>query len=131
MSPTAASARRALLPLAMMAVIFVLSAQADLDSGLGVIDLIGRKLVHTGTYLALTLAWFWALRPVARPGTALAIAAAVSFAYAVSDEYHQSFVDGRSGSALDVAIDTVGVILASLLLRYDPRVRSVLDGEES
>jgi VanZ family protein len=130
MSPTATSARRALLPLAMMGLIFFLSAQPDLDSGLGLIDLIGRKIVHLGIYLALTLAWFWALRPAAPPGPALAIAAAVSFAYAVSDEYHQSFVEGRAGSPVDVAIDSIGIVLAIALVRYDGRVRSVLDGEE-
>ena len=130
MNPTATSARRALLPLAMMGLIFFLSAQPDLDSGLGLIDLIGRKIVHLGTYLALTLAWFWALRPVARPGPSLAIAAAVSFAYAVSDEYHQSFVEGRAGSPVDVAIDSIGIVLAIALVRYDGRVRSALDGEE-
>ena len=113
-----------------MVLIFVLSAQPDLDSGLGLIDYIGRKIAHLSIYLALTVAWFWTLRPVAEPGRAIAIAAAVSFAYAVSDEYHQTFVEGRAGRPLDVAIDSIGIILASMLLRYDQRVRSVLDGEE-
>lgn len=130
MNPTATSARRALVPLALMVLIFVLSAQPDLDSGLGLIDYIGRKIAHLSIYLALTVAWFWTLRPVAEPGRAIAIAAAVSFAYAVSDEYHQTFVEGRAGRPLDVAIDSIGIILASMLLRYDQRVRSVLDGEE-
>ena len=131
MSPATRAARRALVPLALMAVIFVLSAQPDLDSGLGVIDLIARKIAHAATYMALTVAWFWALRPVASPGRSLAVAAAISFLYAASDEYHQSFVEGRSGRALDVAIDTVGIIVGSMLLHYDHRVRSMLDGGES
>ena len=37
-------------PLLLMAVIFVLSAQADLTSGLGTIDLIGRKVIHFAQY---------------------------------------------------------------------------------
>jgi VanZ family protein len=130
MTPTTTSARRALLPLAMMGLIFVLSAQSDLDSGLGIIDFVGRKLVHLMTYLALTLAWFWALRPAASPARSLRLAAGISFAYAVSDEFHQSFVEGRTASPLDVAIDSIGIILASVLLRYDHRVRSVLGREE-
>jgi VanZ family protein len=130
MTTTTSKARRALLPLAVMALIFVLSAQPDLDSGLGAIDLVARKLAHLSIYLALTLAWFWALRPVASPARALALAAGISFLYAISDEYHQSFVEGRSGNPVDVAIDTVGIILGSMLLRYDHRVRSALDGEE-
>jgi VanZ family protein len=48
----------------------------------------------------------------------------------VSDEYHQSFVEGRTGSPADVGIDLAGIIIAGLLLRYDQRVRSALDGEE-
>ena len=31
--------------------------------------------------------------------------------YAVSDEVHQSFVPGRLGSPLDVALDAVGVLV--------------------
>lgn len=111
-----------------MGLIFWLSAQPDLDSGLGVIDDILRKLAHVTVYGALTLLWYWALRPVTP--RALLIAAAIAIVYAITDEYHQSFVEGRSGSVRDVAIDLVGVTLASLLLRYDQRVRSVLDGEE-
>jgi VanZ family protein len=114
-----------------MAAIFFLSAQPDLDSGLGVADLVLRKLVHVTVYLTLTLLWFWALRP-SLPGTsALAVAGAVALLYAISDEYHQTFVAGRDGTPLDVGIDLIGIVLASLLLRYDHRVRSVLGWEES
>ena len=111
-----------------MGLIFWLSAQPDLDSGLGLIDDILRKLAHVTVYGTLTLLWYWALRPVTP--RALLIAAAIAIVYAATDEYHQSFVEGRNGSVRDVAIDLVGITLASLLLRYDQRVRSVLDGEE-
>ena len=36
--------------------------------------------------------------------------ATLSFLYAVSDEFHQSFVPGRSASIRDVLIDTIGII---------------------
>ena len=56
-SPRRASAASALgrylPPLALMAAIFVLSAQPDLGSGLGVVDLIGRKIVHMGEFALL------------------------------------------------------------------------------
>lgn len=102
-------------PLALMAVIFFLSAQPDLSSGLGFADLILRKLAHMGSYGLLTLLWWRALAPLAR--RPLALAALVSFLYAASDEYHQSFVEGRNGSPVDVAIDTAGIAIAVLLAR--------------
>ena len=47
-----------------MALIFFLSAQPDLSSGLGVWDLILRKFAHAGAYALLTLLWFRALAPL-------------------------------------------------------------------
>lgn len=38
------------------------------------------------------------------------------FVYACSDEIHQLFIDGRSGEALDVLIDTFGSFLATSIL---------------
>jgi VanZ family protein len=42
----------------------------------------------------------------------------ITIAYAISDEYHQSFVDGRVGSVRDVLIDTAGVFAAWALSRW-------------
>ncbi len=39
----------------------------------------------------------------------------VSVAYAVSDEYHQTLVKGRSGALRDVLIDSVGALSGILL----------------
>ena len=103
-------------PLALMGVIFLLSAQPNLSSGLGVIDLVGRKLVHVGEYALLCALWWRALRTVAAPGWGLATATAIAVAYAVTDELHQSFVPTRHGAVLDVAIDSVGALLAAVLL---------------
>ena len=43
---------------------------------------------------------------------ALAVAAAVTFLYALSDEYHQSFVEGRDADPLDVLTDAAGIAFA-------------------
>src|SRR6266480_8082376 len=79
-------------PLALMVVIFVLSAQPDLSTGLGVWDLIGRKLIHMSEYGLLCFLWWRALRGVVQGRAALAFALAVSLAYAGIDEFHQTFV---------------------------------------
>ncbi len=108
-------------PLALMAIIFALSAQPDLSSGLGTLDLILRKIVHMAEYALLLFLWWRALREVAPARAALGIAFAVTLAYAASDEYHQSFVDGRHGTPVDVAIDTVGMAAAAALIRVRER----------
>ena len=96
-------------PIALMALIFFLSAQPDLSSGLGTWDLVLRKIAHVTLYALLCLLWWRALRG-AGVGDARTIVAAVliTVAYAVSDEVHQSFVEGRHGTPLDVLIDSAG-----------------------
>jgi VanZ family protein len=95
-----------------MAVIFALSAQSDLNSGLGWMDLVGRKIVHMVLYAALFLLWWRALR-----WRAPLVAAAIAIGFAATDEFHQHFVHGRVGAPHDVAIDAAGVALAYLAVR--------------
>ncbi|MDP8943147.1 MAG: VanZ family protein, partial [Actinomycetota bacterium] len=90
-------------PVALMAVIFALSAQPDLTSGLGLLDQIGRKVLHMAEYGLLCLLWWRALRTVMPAARAIPVALAISVLYAGTDEYHQTFVEGRHGSPLDVA----------------------------
>src|SRR2546423_9886580 len=89
-------------PIALMVVIFALSAQPDLSTGLGVWDLVGRKLVHMAEYALLCLLWWRALRTVATYRAALALAVLASLAYAATDELHQTSVHGRHGTPADV-----------------------------
>ena len=106
-------------PLLLMAVIFLLSAQLDLNSGLGTWDTVLRKLAHMVEFGLLW--WLW--RRALGSGSAVP-AAAIAVAYAVSDEFHQSFVEGRVGSPVDVLIDATGVALAYLVLRSGRRGRA-------
>jgi hypothetical protein len=115
-------ALRTLAPLALMALIFFLSAQPDLDSGLGTLDLVLRKLAHATEYALLTLLWAWALRPATRWN--VLAAAMIAVLYAASDEFHQTFVEGRHGSPVDVLVDSAGVLIAIALLRYHRALRT-------
>ena len=92
-----------------MAIIFFLSAQPDLNSGLGTWDTVLRKLAHMVEFGLLWFLW-WRALGYGPPGVAIAIAVG----YAATDEIHQSFVEGRNGSPWDFAIDTLGVGLAGL-----------------
>jgi hypothetical protein len=87
---------------AWAALIFALSSVPDLGTGLGGWDLVLRKLAHAAEFAVLGALL---ARAVGRAWPAFAI----GVLYAVSDEVHQSFVAGRQGSPLDVAIDAVGV----------------------
>lgn len=97
-------------PLALMVLIFVLSAQPNLGTGLGIWDTILRKGAHMAAFGTLWLLW-WRAFGGRRP----ALAAAVTVAYAVSDEIHQHFVAGRHGTPIDVGIDSVGVAIAMVI----------------
>lgn len=115
-----------------MALIFFLSAQPDLSSGLGVLDLIGRKLVHAGEYALLCALWWRALSTVVARRPALVTAVAIAVGYAVTDELHQTFVPTRMGTPVDVAIDAAGAGLAALAVwrRTATRGASARTGEE-
>jgi VanZ family protein len=107
----------------LMAVIFALSAQPNLNSGLGVVDTIGRKTIHFGEYALLTLLWWRALATRVSHRAALTLAFLISVAYAATDELHQHFVEGRHASPIDWAIDSAGAGLAALYLRSRARAR--------
>lgn len=110
-------------PVALMALIFFLSAQPDLNSGLGTWDLIGRKLVHATEYGLLTFLWWRALRTVARGAWPLTLALGAALGYAGTDEFHQTFVHGRHGTPRDVLIDAAGMALAAFLIARRERRR--------
>ncbi len=93
---------------AWAALIFSLSSVSDLGTGLGGADLVLRKIAHAAEFAILAALL---VRALGRPGWA----AVLGIAYAISDEIHQSFVEGRLGSPVDVAIDAVGVLVGVLL----------------
>jgi len=99
-------------PLALMGLVYFLSAQSDLNSGLGTIDLIGRKILHAAESGLLFTLW-WRAFDWRWP----AAAALIAVAWAIGDEFHQLSVNGRHGSPIDVLIDATGVLIAYLLIR--------------
>jgi VanZ family protein len=103
-------------PLLLMASIFFFSAQPDLNSGLGTIDLVGRKLIHFAQNALLAYLWWRALRTRMSVRAAALAALVITSAYAATDEFHQTFVHGRHGTPVDWAIDTAGAALASARL---------------
>ena len=104
-----------------MALIFWASAQPYDGDPMAWWEVLARKLGHFTAYAALTIAWAWAL--AGRVRYALPLAAALSLAYAASDEYHQTHVEGRTGKASDVGIDALGIAAAVAVLTWRVRTR--------
>jgi hypothetical protein len=101
--------------LLIMAVIFVASSipRNEMPS-FGLWDWVVKKGGHMLGYALLALAYLRGLttnsgpRPTVRQ---MLLAVALAGLYALTDEFHQLFVPGRSAAALDVLIDTLGASL--------------------
>jgi len=83
--------------------------------------LVVRKLAHVTEYAVLSVLLWRAVwrprRPELRPWQwrPAVLTLLVVFLYAIADEYHQTFVPDRQGSAWDVLLDTTGGILGVVL----------------
>lgn len=120
-----AAASRWLPPLLWMAAIFAVSHQPSLPSApVALLDTLIKKSLHAVAYGILAWLWWRALAGVRDSRVRAAVSLAVSALYAVSDEWHQTFVAGRTGRASDVLIDIAGAVVAlAVLARLDPSGR--------
>ena len=107
--------------LAFMALIFLLSAQSDLPP----VERVSDKTLHVLAYFVFGLlclrATHGGIRPL-RAGPALA-ALLLVVGYGALDEWHQSWVPGRTPSVLDWVADSVGAGLACAALALWSRIR--------
>ena len=113
--------------LLIAAVIWKLSATPDLAVASGWLDTVTRKLAHVAVFGLLCSACVLGLRAQrASVGISITCGAALALVYAAVDEYHQSFVPTRVGTPVDVAIDALGVGIASMVLvmAYDRKGRA-------
>ena len=76
-----------------------------------------RKAAHFSEYALMGFLWYLLLRKK-RMNILLSVSA--TMLYAASDEFHQTFVNGRSGQLSDVILDTCGgcfgILIAFLML---------------
>jgi VanZ family protein len=104
--------RRWLPPLLWMALIFIISAQPTLPNLEEIwLDVLFKKAAHFLEYALLAFLWWRALSGEGLHASwSLVIAGLVSVLYAASDEYHQTFIPGRTGRLWDLGVDSVGVM---------------------
>lgn len=80
-----------------------------------------RKLAHFTIYLTLGSCYFLSFKKLNKNAGILSII--LTFLYACTDEFHQSFIPGRGPAFKDVTIDTLGgssgiVILYKFINHY-------------
>jgi len=77
-------------------------------------DFLFKKSAHFVEYAILaTLTYRAFLKEKVKNQRAIFFAVIFSFIYAITDEYHQSFVPGRGPAVRDIIIDTLGAIFAT------------------
>ncbi len=96
--------------------IFFLSHQPDLKVGQSdIFNFILSKLAHVTEYAILSLFLIRALsEEKIFQRKALLFSVILALLYAVSDEFHQTFILGRHGTITDIFIDSIGIFLASV-----------------
>jgi len=111
------SLKRWLPAMIMMAVIFAFSAQpSDNLPSFDLLDKIVKKGGHMVGYGLLGLSYLYALSLNKKR---YLIAWLLAVLYAITDEYHQSFVSSRHPSVLDVALfDNLGAIATLFLHQH-------------
>ena len=100
-----------ILALVWMGVIFWFSSQSTLVSlPDSLLDAIFKKTSHALAYAILWMLWWLAT------GRNAWLALIITIVYAISDEYHQTFVPRRHGQWFDVGVDTLGALFAILIV---------------
>lgn len=110
---------------AYAAAIFVVSGMEKLPSAASAPGL--DKAFHAVVYFIFAGITYRALSPGKSSTKAAAVAALIAALYGATDEFHQSFVAGRTASFIDWAADAAGGVLwmawAWLAGRATPRHR--------
>jgi VanZ family protein len=105
-----------------MAVIFGFSARSTIPKPPGLTPEVISNLGHFSVYFVLAIVLWWGLDGWnLSPSRRLVIAFVIAVGYGVSDEWHQSFVPGRTPDIRDLAVDAAGAICGLLAARWVAR----------
>lgn len=104
-------------PVLWMGLMFFLSSFHKIQvTDVGWANFVTRKLAHLIEYAILCFLFFRGLKNTLKLNLhqILALAFLLTVLYALSDEYHQTFISGRTGRFLDIGIDSLGALLGLL-----------------
>lgn len=106
-----------LLACVWIATIYYLSSLSGLDLG---IDFAAKdKLSHMVAYglLGLFVLGTMRLSTMGYSYNQVALATLIATAYGITDEWHQSYVPGRTSDPMDLVADCIGALLVTLAAR--------------
>lgn len=77
-----------------------------------------RKLAHIFSYMILSiLLYMHFLKQNISMKKTIRLVMVISIIFAISDEFHQTYVPGRMGQFGDVLRDTIGILIGILIMR--------------
>jgi len=102
--------------LIMVAIFYFSSIPSKEMPNFGNWDAVVKKSGHILEYALLGLALLRGIHSRDWWGFSLALAGVIL--YAMSDEFHQSFIPGRTSTMVDVGIDTLGAFIGLAAARF-------------
>ncbi|MBT3249707.1 MAG: VanZ family protein [Candidatus Pacebacteria bacterium] len=106
-------------PIVWAGLIFFLSDQSTLPgASYPLIDLILKQSAHVFVYAVLYfLIWRINKKSIIAP-------LLLTFTYALTDEFHQSFIPGRTATIIDIGFDSIGIAISHYLTHRQKRLHS-------
>ncbi len=93
------------------------------DASVNTLNYTVRKIAHITEYLILCLLMYNYIRFYSKSASKWAIL--FSLIYAIIDETHQLFIDGRNGQPLDILIDSIGIFFGYIIeVLYEKKVNN-------
>ena len=115
-------------PIIWAALIFFLSAQNKLPSApRPILDLILKQGAHVGVYAILHFLMWRAIKITSDQPSQMKlkfIPLITVFLYALTDEFHQSFIPGREATWVDIGLDSIGIIISHYLTHRQKQIHS-------
>lgn len=116
-------------PITWAGLIFFLSAQSTLPSAASVqLDYILKQSAHIFVYAILHFL-IWRAIKINHHSTSdqirlLLAPIFITFIYALTDEFHQFFIPGRTATITDIGFDSIGIIISHYLTHRQKQLHS-------
>ena len=80
-------------------------------------NFVTRKLAHLTEYAILCFLFFRGFKKTTKISLmeALMLSLVLTVIYSLTDEFHQTFISGRTGKALDILIDFMGAFIGFII----------------